>query len=72
MLRHYCSFFWLKALRDMHEGGHGPEVLKELFYRYRPRAASDEGHCAVSGPYNVHTCGQGASPLSVSGRHRER
>ncbi len=26
----YCSFFRLKALRDMHGGGHDPEVLKEL------------------------------------------
>ncbi len=26
----YCRFFWLKALRDMHGGGHDPEVLKEL------------------------------------------
>ncbi len=27
---HYCRFFRLKALRDMHGGGHDPEVLKEL------------------------------------------
>ncbi len=30
MLRRYCRFFRLKALRDMHGGGHDPEVLKEL------------------------------------------
>ncbi len=30
MLRHYCRFFRLKALRDMHGGGYDPEVLKEL------------------------------------------
>ncbi len=30
MLRRYCWFFRLKALRDMHGGGHDPEVLKEL------------------------------------------
>ncbi len=29
-LRRYCRFFRLKALRDMHGGGHDPEVLKEL------------------------------------------
>ncbi len=29
-LRRYCRFFRLKALRDMHGGGHNPEVLKEL------------------------------------------
>ncbi len=29
-LRRYCMFFRLKALRDMHGGGHDPEVLKEL------------------------------------------
>ncbi len=29
-LRHYCRFFRLKALRDMHGGGHDPEVLKKL------------------------------------------
>ncbi len=29
-LRCYCRFFRLKALRDMHGGGHDPEVLKEL------------------------------------------
>ncbi len=30
MLRRYCRFFRLKALRDMHGGGYDPEVLKEL------------------------------------------
>ncbi len=30
MLRCNCSLFRLKALRDMHGGGHNPEVLKEL------------------------------------------
>ncbi len=30
MLRRYCRFFRLKALRDMHGGGHDLEVLKEL------------------------------------------
>ncbi len=30
MLRRYCSFFRVKALRDMHGGGYDPEVLKEL------------------------------------------
>ncbi len=30
MLRRYCRFFRLKALRDMHGGGHDPDVLKEL------------------------------------------
>ncbi len=30
MLRRYCRFFRLKALRDLHGGGHDPEVLKEL------------------------------------------
>ncbi len=30
MLRRYCRFFRLKALRYMHGGGHDPEVLKEL------------------------------------------
>ncbi len=29
-LPRYCRFFRLKALRDMHGGGHDPEVLKEL------------------------------------------
>ncbi len=29
-LRRYCRFFRLKALRDMHGGGHDLEVLKEL------------------------------------------
>ncbi len=29
-LRRYCRFFRLKALRDVHGGGHNPEVLKEL------------------------------------------
>ncbi len=30
MLRRYCRFFRLKALRDMHGCGYDPEVLKEL------------------------------------------
>ncbi len=30
MLRRYCRFFRLKALRDMHGGGYDPEVLNEL------------------------------------------
>ncbi len=30
MLRRYCRFFRLKALREMHGGGYDPEVLKEL------------------------------------------
>ncbi len=29
-LRRYCRFFRLKKPRDMHVGGHGPEVQKEL------------------------------------------
>ncbi len=38
MLRRYCRFFRLKALRDMHGGGYNPEVLKEL--RTAPDLAS--------------------------------
>ncbi len=58
MLRRYCRFSRLKALRDMHRGGHDPKVLKEL--RTAPDT-SDEGYGTVSGSCDVHTCGPGHS-----------
>ncbi len=68
MLRRYCRFFRLKALRDMHGGGHEPEVLKELRTApdLAPRATKVMGP-TVSGTCDVHTCGPGAPPLAVSG-----
>ncbi len=37
------------ALGDMHEGGHDPEVLKELCTTSGLALTSDEGHCVVFG-----------------------
>ncbi len=56
----------LKALRDMHGGGHDPEVLKEL--RTAPDLAprTTKVMARSQGSYDVHTCGQGAPPPAVS------
>ena len=55
-----------KALKDLHEGGYDPEVLKTQ-NRHWPRAPSDEGHRAFSGSCDVHACGPGAPSLAESG-----
>ncbi len=67
MLRRYCKFFRLKALRDMHRGGHNLEVLKELCTApdIVPRATKVMARSL--GRADVHTCGPGAPPLAVSG-----
>ncbi len=49
-----------KVLRDLHEGGHDPEVLSEL---------RTEVYSAVSGPCDVHRGGPGMPSVAVSGRH---
>ncbi len=70
MLRRYCRFFRLKALRDLHDGGHNPEVLKEL-RTTTDLAVQMTKVTEFSGSCDIHTCGPGASPLAVSGRHRD-
>ncbi len=52
-----------KALRDLHKGGHDPQV------HHGPRASGDEGYGAGSGPCDVHSGGPGTPSLAVSGRH---
>ncbi len=58
----------VKALRNLHEGGHDPQVLQEL------RAATDltlpvTGYGAVSESCDVHSGGPEMPSLAVSGRH---
>ncbi len=61
MLRRYCRFFRLKALRDMHGGGHDPEVLKEL------RTAPDLVPRATK--VMAQSLGRAMSTLVVQERH---
>ncbi len=61
MLRRYCRFFRLKALRDMHGGGHDPEVLKEL------RTAPDLAPRATK--VMARSLGRAMSTLVVQERH---
>ncbi len=60
-LRRYCRFFRLKALRDMHGGGHDPEVLKEL------RTAPDLAPRATK--VMARSLGRAMSTLVVQERH---
>ncbi len=60
-LRRYCRFFRLKALRDMHGGGHDPEVLKEL------RTAPDLAPRATK--VMARSLGRAMSTLVVKERH---
>ncbi len=61
MLRRYCRFFRLKALRDMHGGGYDPEVLKEL------RTAPDLAPRATK--VMARSLGRAMSTLVVQERH---
>ncbi len=61
MLRHYCRFFRLKALRDMHGGGYDPEVLKEL------RTAPDLAPRVMK--VMARSLGRAMSTLVVQERH---
>ncbi len=61
MLRRYCRFFRLKALRDMHGGGYDPEVLKEL------RTAPDLAPRATR--VMARSLGRAMSTLVVQERH---
>ncbi len=61
MLQRYCRFFRLKALRDMHGGGHDPEVLKEL------RTAPDLVPRAAK--VMARSLGRAMSTLVVQERH---
>ncbi len=61
MLRRYCRFFRLKALRDMHGGGYDPEVLKEL------RTAPDLAPQATK--VMARSLGHAMSTLVVQERH---
>ncbi len=60
-LRRYCRFFRLKPLRDMHGGGHNPEVLKELCTALdlAPRATK----------FMARSLGRAMSTLVVQERH---
>ncbi len=60
-LRRYCRFFRLKALRDMHGGGHDPEVLKEL------RTAPDLTPRVTK--FMARSLGRAMSTLVVQERH---
>ncbi len=60
-LRRYCRFFRLKALRDMHGGGHDPEVLKEL------RTAPDLAPRATK--VMARSLGRAMSTIVVQERH---
>ncbi len=60
-LRLYCRFFRLKALRDVHGGGHDPEVLKEL------RTAPDLSPRATK--VMAQSLGRAMSTLVVQERH---
>ncbi len=59
--RRYCRFFRLKALRDMHGGGHDPEVMKEL------RTAPDLTPQATK--VMARSLGRAMSTLVVQERH---
>ncbi len=61
MLRRYCRFFRLKALRDMHGGGDDPEVQKEL------RTAPDLAPRATK--VMARSLGRAMSTLVVQERH---
>ncbi len=61
MLRRYCRFFRLKALRDMHRGGDDPEVQKEL------RTAPDLAPRATK--VMARSLGRAISTLVVQERH---
>ncbi len=61
MLRRYCRFFRLKALRNMHGGGYDPEVLKEL------RTAPDLAPRATK--VMARSLGRAMSTLVVQERH---
>ncbi len=52
-----------KTLKDLHEGGHDPQVLQEL------RASDDEGYGAVSGSFDVQFGGPRMPSMAVSGQH---
>ncbi len=58
-----------KALRDLHEGGHDPQVHHELHAATDLAASGKEGYGAGSGPCDVHSGGPGTPSLAVSGRH---
>ncbi len=61
MLRRYCWFLRLKALREMHGGGHDPEVQKEL------RTAPDLAPRATK--VMARSLGRAMSTLVVQERH---
>ncbi len=61
MLRRYCRFFRLKALRDMHGGGYDLEVLKKL------RTAPDLALRATK--VMARSLGRAMSTLVVQERH---